>query len=117
MTEDRDPALQTLFAQAKQELPGEAFSESVMERIDSARRRAVIAWVCFVLLLVPGAWLLAAPIQSGVDLITESLTVSLIDVSVRWVAQVAAPLNNVAALFALGLIALRMVYRKVFRRS
>lgn len=114
MTIDRDPALQTLFANAKKDLPGEAFTDEVITRVDKLRRRSVIGWICVGLVLVACAWLLSAPLQDAVHLLTQILPVSLIDLGESWLARTLSPVNSIAALLALGLLGLRMAYRKIF---
>ena len=114
MTIDRDPQLQHLFDVAKKDLVGDAFAAQVMSRIDHLRRRAVIGWICVGLVLAPVAWLLAAPAQNAVQLLTQVLPVSLVDLDDRWLAQFLSPINSVATLVALGLLGLRMAYSKIF---
>ncbi len=117
MTEDRDPMLQTLFANAKQDLAGEAFTAKVMKQTDKRKPRAVSGWICVGLVLAPCAWLLATPLQEAVHLLTQSLTLSLIDLNDRWLAQILLPVNSVASLLALGLLGLRIAYRNIFHSS
>ena len=114
MTDDRDPTLQALFTNARQDLAGEEFTARVMSKADKLKHRAVIGWVCVGLALVSCAWLLAAPLQDSVHLLTQALTLSLINLDDRWLAQILSPMNNVASALALGLIGLRIAHRKVF---
>ncbi len=114
MTDDRDPMLQTLFANAEQDLAGEAFAAQVMSKTGKLRRGAVVGWVCAGLVLAACAWLLATPLQDTVHLLTQNLTLSLISLDDLLLAQVLSPLNNVAFVVALGLIGVRIVYRKIF---
>lgn len=113
-----DPTLQTLFANAKQDLAGETFTAQVMSQTDKVNHRAVIGRISVGLVLAPCAWLLATLLQDAVQLLTQSLTlsliVSLIDLDDRWLAQILSPVNNIASLLALGLFGLRIAYRKIF---
>jgi hypothetical protein len=117
MTDDRDPTLRTLFANAKQDLAGEAFTTQVMSQT-KLKHSAVIGRIGVGLVLAPCAWLLATLLQDVVHLLTQSITlsliVSLIDLDDRWLAQMLSPVNNIASLIAFGLIGLRIAYEKIF---
>ena len=111
MTDDvRDFTLQTLFAEAKQDLADEEFIAQVMSGTDKLKRRAVIGRI-FVGLVIA---LLAIPLGDTVVLLSQSLVSSFIDLDDQLLAQILSPLNNVGSLLALGLIGLRIVYRKIF---
>ncbi|MCP4300228.1 MAG: DUF5056 domain-containing protein [Gammaproteobacteria bacterium] len=114
MNNDLDPRLQTLFADAKQELADEDFTARVMSQVDKLTRRKIIAWACVGLVLVPGAWLLAGLLQDTVSLLTQVVPISLADVQNRWLATVLSPVNSVASLVVFGLFALRIAYKKIF---
>ena len=113
MTDDKDPALQALFAIAKQDVADDAFTDQVMSRIDSLRRRAVIGWSVIGLALLGCAWLLAAPLQDAVPLITQALPSDLIESGQSQVAQVLAPVNSIGGLVAVSFLGLRLAYRKL----
>jgi len=114
MTTDQDPMLRSLFEIAKQDLSGDEFSADVMAQIDKLRRRTIIGWACVILLLAPAVWLLAAPLQEAVQLLTQVLPRSLIELDDSLLAQVLSPVNSVAGLVALGLLGLRFAYKKIF---
>jgi len=114
MTEDRDPRLQSLFANAQQDLAGEAFTARVMSQTRAVRRGALAGWVCLVILLVAGAWLLAAPAQDGVRFLTRNLTMPLVTLDNPGLAQALSPINNITILLALGLIGLRVIFKRLF---
>lgn len=115
MSDDRDVTLQTLFADAEQDLAGEAFTAEVMSQIGKVRHSAptVWVWVCVGLVAALGAGLLITPLRDAAHLLTQSLTSSLIELDDRLLAQLLSPVNNVATLLALGLIGLRVAYRKI----
>jgi hypothetical protein len=117
MTDDRDPTLRALFADATEDLVGEAFTAQVMSQIKMSHR-ADLAKIGIGLGIAACLLLLAAPLQDVVQGVTQrlaplSLVVSLIDVDNQYLAQMLSPVNNVAAVVALGLIGLRFFYRKV----
>lgn len=114
MTTDRDPTLQSLFEVAKQDFAGDAFTDQVMLRIDTLRRRTVIVWVCVGLVAVAFTWSLAAPILHTVNLATQILPETLIELDDRTLAQILAPVNSIAGAVGLGFLGLRLAYKKVF---
>ncbi len=114
MTVDRDPNLQDLFDAARQDVPERPFVTDVMSQVDNARRRTVIVWIAIGLAMIALLWLLAAPVQDAVQLLTQALSISLVDLGDRWLARIISPANSVASLVALGLLGLRAAYRKLF---
>ncbi|MDH3374868.1 MAG: hypothetical protein OEM85_16005 [Gammaproteobacteria bacterium] len=114
MTTDRDPLLESLFAAARQDLAGDEFADDVMLRIDKLRRRAIIGWIFVGLVAAAIALVLSGPIVHAVNLATQILPESLVELDDRRLVQVFAPLNSVAGVVGLGLLGLRMAYRKIF---
>ena len=47
MTDDYDPRLQALFAEAKQSFDPDAFTRGILQRIDRERRRSLLGWSAF----------------------------------------------------------------------
>ncbi len=114
MTDQRDSSLQTLFADAEQDLTSDAFTSQVMTQADGLNRRAIALRVGLALALALCLWLLAGPLQQAVFMLTHSLTLSLINPESHLLSQLLLPVNNIAALIALGLISGRLAYRKIF---
>ena len=116
MTDDRDPLLQTLFADAQQDLDGEAFSARVMVQTRNMRYRIAAGFFCFVMVLATGAWFLAIP-QELALLVAQVLTSALIDLGDSWVAWVLAPVNNIGSLLVISAKALRVAWKKIVGAS
>ena len=114
MTDDRDPTLQALFADAQQDLRDDPFAEQVMEKVARLKRRRALGWIGVDLLLVVCVWLLAEPLQNAVYLIMPRLTTILVELENRLLAEILLPVNNVASVLVLGLMALRSAYRRIF---
>ena len=112
---ERDPLLQQLFDLSNRDLGGEAFIAGVMSEIDAMRRRAIMAWVAAGLVLVVAAWLLTPTMVAAVSLLSQALPQSLVDVdeSSALVGQVLAPLNSIAAVVAVTVLAIVFAYRKL----
>ena len=115
MTDDRDPVIQSLFAEAEEELAGEVFTDRVMLQSGKLRPVALIGWLGIGLAFVAGAWLLATPLSDAVLLLTRGITFPLVGLDDRWLAELIAPVNNVASVIALGIVGLRIAYRKILK--
>lgn len=114
MPDDRDPQLQALFANAEEELAGEAFTAQVMAKTRKARNLALIGWVGIGLAVVGCALLLAAPLQDAAHLLMQGLSAPLVTLNDPRAAQMLSPVNNAMILLAVGLLGLRAAYRKLF---
>lgn len=113
MSNDYDPRLQALFAEAQQVFDDEAFTRAVLERIDGQRRRAILAWSLFGLAGLILLALLAQPVFATLTMATQLLPVSLVDIETGWLRQLASPINSVAAVIALGILGIRKFVRRV----
>lgn len=114
MTDERDLTLQRIFDTASQDMSGTAFVDEVMLRIDRLRRKVVISWAVAGLLLLPVGWLLAAPLQDTVLLLSQILPKSLVQVDEGFVAQMFGPINSFSAIAAVAILGARVLYKKIF---
>jgi hypothetical protein len=116
MSMERDPFVQQLFDIAKCELPGEAFIAGIMSEIDALRRRSIIAWAAAGVVLAIAAWLLTPTMVAAVGVLSQALPQSLVDVDEpsAFVSQMLSPLNSVAAVAAVTVMAIVYAYRKIF---
>lgn len=117
MTDDRDPTLRALFANATEDLAGEAFTAQVMSQTH-LKYGAELGKIGFGLALAACVLLLAGPLQDAVQVVSQrlaplSLVVSLIDVDNHYLAQMLSPVNNIASVVVLGLVGLRIAYKKI----
>jgi hypothetical protein len=114
ITDNQDQLLQTVFAEARQDLDGEALTSRVM-----AKTRRVLymlaAGVLFIaVVLVVGVWLLLGmPLLEFAVLISQFLTTTLIDLGEGWLALVFTPLNNIASLLVVGAKAIHLAWKKL----
>lgn len=109
-----DPRLLALFARAELALDGEAFVRDVMARIDRSRRRLLVAWAGLSIIAIAGLSLLASPVIEAITMASSLLPVSLVDIETRWLQQLLAPINSVAAALAIGVLGIRKFYRRIF---
>ena len=113
---DRDPLLQQLFDLAKFDLAGETFVAGVMAQIDALRRRAIIAWGLAGLVLALAAWLLTPTMVAAVNLLSQALPQSLVEVDEpsALIGHLFSPLNSIAAIVAVSVLVIVLAYRKIF---
>ncbi|MDH3747386.1 MAG: hypothetical protein OER97_04200 [Gammaproteobacteria bacterium] len=115
MNDERDPLLETLFAQVERELVEDDFTAQVMAQVEKRRRNVLIGRLAIVALFVALELLLSAPLQNSVGIITQVLSTSLIEVENEWLALIFAPLNSVAGLIGMLLLGLQYLYRRMMR--
>lgn len=113
MNTDRDPNLMALFAQAEQEID-DSFVQDVLRQIDQERRRILIIWSVLGLFIIACLAVLAAPVFSAVNLASQLLPVSLVDIETEWVRQLVSPINSVAAVIAVLVLGIRKFFRSIF---
>ena len=115
MNDERDPLLESLFAQAGRELIDEQFTERVMAGIDRRRRNVLIGRFAVVGLLVALELLLNAPIQNSVGTLADAMGAGLIQLDNEWVAYAVGPLNSIAGMVGVTLLGLHFLFRRVLR--
>lgn len=115
MSSERDPQLMALFAEAETDLDDPGFRHELMRSIDWERRRTLVVWTAFVAATLVCVALLAAPLLAAAKMATSLLPNSLVSIEADWLQQLLAPVNSVAAAIALGFLALRKLYRRLFR--
>lgn len=116
MSNDYDPTLQALFREADQVSGREAFTRGVMHRIDRGRRLTVALWSLVGIVAIACIALLAAPLTTMVGFASGLLPLELVDIETAWLQQLLSPINSVAAALAVGALALRSFYRRIFTR-
>jgi hypothetical protein len=114
MSNEHDPRLQALFAQAAESLDEEDIASHV---VAAARRRRCLTWVAgfaaLLLALLATRLLLAIPLLEFAVLISTLLTTSLVDLGEGWLALALLPVNSFAGLFALLLRAALLIRRRM----
>ncbi|MGI9236087.1 MAG: hypothetical protein ACR2QZ_01735 [Woeseiaceae bacterium] len=115
MSNERDPVLESLFAQASVELHEIDFAGQVMASVEKRRRNVLIGRIGFLVLLVAFEFLLSAPLQNSIGAVTQAMGTSLLDISNEWLAVMVAPLNSIAGLLGMLLLGLHTIYRRMVR--
>ena len=103
MAELHDAKLESLFAEAKRDLEGEAITAQVMNR---TRNRLITLLGGGALLtlagLLIGWYVFAGPLLDFALLISGTLTDPLFDLGEGWLALVLLPINNIASILLLS---------------
>ena len=113
MNDERDPWLESLFAQAEQSLEGDDYIKQVMARVEKRRRNVLIGRLVLVALLVVFELLLSAPLQNTIGVVTQALGETLLELENQWIALVFAPLNSIAGLIGIILVGMQFLFRKM----
>lgn len=113
MNDDLDPALQIAFANAERELTDDAFGAAVMAGIERKRRVRTVGWLAIGAAGIALVWLLALPLQNLALALVNGLGTSLVSGEDGLAMQMLAPLNSVAGLLALVLLAVQMLWRRI----
>jgi hypothetical protein len=117
MADDRDPRLQTLFADATPEFEADAFTARVMEKTRFLKYRLPASVIGIALVLAICALLLAPPLQEFAILVALGLTTALIDLGDGWIAWLFSPINTVGSLLIISAKAIRVFSKKVLGAS
>jgi hypothetical protein len=112
MTEERDPVLQALFVEARQELSSEEFTAQLMAKTQNMRYRIIGSGIFVAVLILVGAALFSLPLQEFALLVTQLLGTELISLGDSLVAWLILPINNLASLLVLSAKAMRMLWKK-----
>ena len=112
MTDDRDPHLQNLFAEAEEELEAEVFTSRVLAQARKFKYQIMAGWSLAALTLAFIAWLLEIP-QELPQFVAQSLTTTLVDLGDSWLSWLFSPVNNIASLIVLSVRALHVGMKKL----
>ena len=115
MSEERDPLLESWFAEASVEPAEDDFSQKVMTLVEKRRRNVLLGRVGLIAVLILFEFVLSAPLQNSVGVVAEALSTSLLDVRNEWLAVIVEPLNSVAGLIGMLLLGFHAIYRKIVR--
>lgn len=115
MTHDHDPQLEALFAQAAMDTPNGDFADRVMADVDTRRRNVILIRVAIVAAIVLLEVLLSAPLQSSVGAFMEWLSSPILDLNESWVTTMLEPVNSIAGIIGVVLLAGHIVYRRFVR--
>ncbi len=115
MNNERDPLLESLFAQAERELVEDTFTAQVMAQVATRRRNVLIGRLTIVALLIALELLLSTPLQNSAGVVAQVLGTSLVKLESGPVAMVVAPINSIAGLIGMLLLGMQFLYRRMVR--
>lgn len=110
MTDTRDPLLQSLFDEAKQDFEGKAITANVMAQTRNRLvTKAAIAATTTLAVLLVSWYVFALPLLDFAILVSQFFTNPLFELGEGWLALFLMPVNNFASLSVLlvkaGLVA------------
>ena len=114
MTEERDPDIQALFAQAEEPLEDTAFSETAAARVAALQRRARLRRWAFAIVLLLVLLFAAPPLQAIATGLAGLLALPIVRVDNPLLAQLLLPVNNSAFILALLLLCWRAFRARLF---
>jgi hypothetical protein len=109
-----DPNLEALFSKAVQDFDGDAFAHEVMAQVDAERRRTLLFWSGLGIAATVVLALLASPVLTAIEMATRFLPTSLVEIETGWLQQLLSPINSIAAVIAIGVLAIRKFVRSIF---
>lgn len=113
MNDERNPALERLFAAANRELADEAFVAGVMKKTGKLNARTLVIAAAVCLAAAPVAWLLAEPLNDAFMWLMQLMSRPVASRGDGF-ASVVLPVDTVGSVFALSLLALRVMAKRLF---
>ena len=118
ITDNQDQLLKSVFAEARQELDGEVLTSRVMAKTRRVLYMLSAGVLSIAIVLVGGAWLIfGMPLLEFAVLVSQFLTMTLIDLGEGWLALVFTPLNNIASLLVVGAKGIHLAWKKLLSLS
>ena len=101
MTEDRDPFLQTLFAEDQNPLPADDFVDAVMERTSRLKRNLYLVFVALVAGFFAIALVAGWPMLELASTLSGVLGMELVNFGDSATSWILLPINNLATILVL----------------
>ena len=112
--ENQDQLLQSVFAEARQDLDGEVLTARVMAKTRRLLYLLAAGGFTLAAVLLVGTWLIfGLPLLEFALLISQFLTMTLVDLGEGWLALVFMPINTVASLFVVTAKAIQLGWKKI----
>ena len=118
MTNNQDQLLQSVFAEARQDLDGEVLTARIMTKTRRMLYLLATGGITLALILLASVWLVfGIPLLEFAVLISQFLTMGLFDLGEGWLALVFMPVNNIASLIIIAAKAIHMGWKKLVSAS
>jgi len=112
--ENQDQLLHSAFAEARQDLDGEALTARVMAKTRRLLYLLTAGVFTLATVLLVSTWLIfGLPLLEFAVLISEFLTMTLVDLGEGWLALVFMPVNTIASLFLVTAKAIHLGWKKI----
>jgi len=112
--ENQDQLLQSVFAEARQDLDGKALTARVMAKTRRLLVLLAAGGLTLAALILAGTWLIfGLPLLEFAVLISQFLTMTLVDLGEGWLALVFMPVNTIASLFLVTAKAIHLGWKKI----
>lgn len=113
MTDERDPQLEALFAEAEQDLADDAFVSAITDQLSGRRRRLIAGRVIVLLLIVALEFALQSPLQQSMGIVAELLGAPVFPIEGGWLEFAFGPVNTVAGIVGTVLVMLHLLIRRI----
>jgi len=118
MTNNQDQMLQSVFAEARQDLDDKVLTASIMAKTRKLYYLLAAGGIAVTVLLLAGTWLLfGMPLLEFAILTSQFLTMALFDLGEGWLALALMPLNNIASLMVISVKAIHLGWKKLIGAS
>ena len=116
--ENQEQMLQSVFAEARQDLDGAAITARVMAKTRRQLYMIAAGVLSLAVALLAGTWLIfGLPLLEFAVLISQFLAMTLVDLGEGWLALVFMPINNLASLFIVTAKAIHLGWKKIIGAS
>ena len=109
--EERDPLLQKLFSESREELEGKLFAEGFVVKTNKRKQQRFIALAVGLVPLLILIVLFASPLLTVAVQVSEVMTISLFTIGNETIAWFLSPINNLASAFLLLAKLIRMGWK------
>ena len=113
MTDERDPLIESLFAEAEQDFSDDEFVASCMQGVHRRSRRVIASRIAIAVLIIAFELALDAPLKNSVGALASALGTNLYQFDNEWLAFIMTPVNSIAGLVGLMLLGMHALYRRI----
>ena len=118
ITNNQDQMLQSVFAEARQDLDDKALTASIIAKTRKLYYLLAGGGIAVTVVLLAGTWLIfGMPLLEFAVLISQFMTMALFDLGEGWLALALMPVNNIASLVVISAKAIHMGWKKLIGAS
>ena len=118
ITDYQDQLLQSAFAEARQDLEDETLTKRIMAKTRRVLYMLAAGVLTIAVVLITTVWLVfGMPLLEFAVLISQFLTMTLINLGEGWLALVLMPVNNIASVLVISAKAIHLGWKKILSAS